>query len=82
MLKSTNYWATPLIFAFLLTTTLQIRLAHDNKKGYSYAVSGPSLEEVLEADQKMRQYLKSLAPKKSAGPVPSATAPKPAPNKK
>jgi hypothetical protein len=81
-MKAIRSWAAPLIFAFLLTATLQIRLAHDNKKGYSYAISGPSLEEVLEADQKMRQYLKSQAPKKNAGPVSSTTAPKPAPNKK
>jgi hypothetical protein len=82
MLKPTNYGAAPILLAFLLTTTLQIRLNHDNKKGYSYAISGPSLEEVLEADQKMRQYLKSLAPKKSGGQAPSNSAPKPAPFKK
>jgi hypothetical protein len=82
MLKSTKYWSAPVIFAFLFTATLQIRLAHDNKKGYSYTISGPALEEVLEADQKMRQYLKSLAPKKSANPAPSISAPKPAQPKK
>jgi hypothetical protein len=81
-MKSTRFWTAPVILAFLLTTTLQIRLAHDNKKGYSYVISGPSLDEVLEADQKMKQYLKSLAPKKSAGPAPLTPAPKPAPNKK
>ena len=81
-MKLRNYWTAPVIFAFLLTATLQIRLAHDNKKGYSYTISGPSLEEVLEADQKIRQYLKSQAPKKSAPPAPATSAPKPAPLKK
>jgi hypothetical protein len=67
---------------FLLTTSLQIRLSHDNKKGYSYNISGPSLEEVVEADQKMKQYLKSQAPKKNAGLVTTPPAPKPAQQKK
>jgi hypothetical protein len=71
-----------IIFAFLLTATLQVRLTHDNKRGYGYQISGPSVEEVIETDQKMRQYLKSLAPKKNAGPAPSVAAPKPAPAKK
>lgn len=75
-------WITPVFFAFLITTTLQIRLAHDNKKGYSYNITGPDMEEVIEADQKMRQYLKSLTPKKNAGPAPSVATPKPAPPKK
>jgi hypothetical protein len=74
-------WITPVLFTFLLTTSLQIRLSHDNKKGYSYNISGPSLEEILEADQKMRQYLKGLAPNKKAGQAPSITTPKPAPLK-
>jgi hypothetical protein len=75
-------WITPFVFAFLLTTSLQIRLSHDNKKGYSYHISGPSLEEVVEADQKMRQYLKSQAPNKKTGPAPLVPAPKPASPKK
>lgn len=75
-------WIPSLILGFLLTTTLQVRLSHDNKKGYGYQISGPSVEEVIETDQKMRQYLKSLAPKKNAGPAPPITAPKPAQLKK
>ncbi len=75
-------WITPFVFAFLLTTGLQIRLSHDNKKGYSYNISGPSLEEVLEADQKMRQYIKSQAPNKKTGQTPPVTAPKPVSPKK
>ena len=71
-----------LTIVLVLTTALQIRLFHDNKKGYSYNISSPSVEEVIESDQKMRQYLKSLAPKKNAGPAPSASVPKPAPVKK
>jgi hypothetical protein len=70
MPKAGKFGVSLIIFSFLFTTTLQIRLSHDNKKGYSYNISGPSLEEVLEADQKMRQYLKSLTPKKSAGSPP------------
>jgi hypothetical protein len=65
-----------------LTTALQIRLFHDNKKGYSYNISGPTVEEIIESDQKMRQYLKSLAPKQKAGPAPSSSVPRPAPLKK
>ncbi|HMK66299.1 MAG TPA: hypothetical protein VK564_10925 [Thermodesulfobacteriota bacterium] len=67
MRKTGKFGVSLMVFSFLFTTTLQIRLSHDNKKGYSYNISGPSLEEVLEADQKMRQYLKSLAPRKSTG---------------
>jgi hypothetical protein len=62
----------------LLTATLQIRLSHDAKKGYSYVISGPELEEVIEADKKVRQYLKSQVPKKAAGPAPTAVGTKPA----
>jgi hypothetical protein len=68
--------------SFLLTASLQIRLTHDNKKGYSYTISGPSWEEVLEADQKIKQYIKTQAPKKNAGQVPIPPAPKPAQIKK
>jgi hypothetical protein len=70
------------LLTLLLTTALQIRLSHENKRGYSYNISGPSVEEVIETDQKMRQYLRSLAPKKNTGPAPSAAVPKPAPAKK
>jgi hypothetical protein len=74
--------STLLICTLLFTASLQVRLSHDNKKGYSYIISGPSLEEVLEADQKMKQYLKSQSPKKNAVLPPSAPAPKPVPQKK
>jgi hypothetical protein len=70
------------LLTLLLTTALQIRLSHDNKKGYSYNISGSSMEEVIESDQKMRQYLRTVAPKKNTGPAPSAAVPKPAPVKK
>ncbi|MBI4768318.1 MAG: hypothetical protein HY787_27595 [Deltaproteobacteria bacterium] len=71
-----------LIAILTLTTTLQIRLYHDNRKGYSYNITGPSVEEVIESDQKMRQYLRSLVPQKKAVPAPPVSAPKPAPIKK
>ena len=71
-----------ILITLVLTTALQIRLYHDNKKGYSYNITGSSLEEVIESDQKMRQYLKTLIPKKIAGPVPPASAPRPAPVRK
>ena len=67
---------------FVLATTLQIRLSHDNKRGYSYQITGPEMEEVIEADKKMRTYLRSQAPKKPAPPAPSPAAPKPAPTHK
>lgn len=70
------------LIALVLTTALQIRLSHDNKRGYSYNISGPSVEEVIESDQKMKQYLRSVAPKKNTGPAPSMAVPKPAPVKK
>lgn len=70
------------ILTFLMTTTLQIRLFHDNKKGYSYNITGPSADEVIESDQKMRQYLKGLVPPKKTVPAPAVSAPKPAPVKK
>jgi len=71
-----------ILITLVLTTALQIRLSHDNKRGYSYNISGPSVEEVIESDQNMRQYLRSLAPKKNTGPAPSVAVPKPAPAKK
>jgi hypothetical protein len=70
------------LIVLALTTALQIRLSYDNKRGYSYHISGQSVEEVTESDQKMRQYLRSLAPKKNTGPAPAASVPKPAPLKK
>jgi hypothetical protein len=71
-----------LLITLALTASLQIRLTHDNKKGYSYTISGPSWEEVLETDQKIKQYIKTQAPKKNAGQVPIPPAPKPAQIKK
>lgn len=65
-----------------VTVSLTIRLSHDNRKGYAYSISGASVEEIVEADQKMRQYLKSLAPKKATGPAPSSTAARPVPTKR
>ena len=76
-----NYFQLLTIF-LILTTALQIRLFHDNKKGYSYNITGSSIEEIIESDQKMRQYLKSLVPTKKAVPAPSVPVPKPAPGKK
>jgi hypothetical protein len=70
------------IVVLTLATALQIRLFHDNKKGYSYNISAASVEEIIESDQKMRQYLRGLAPKKKADVAPSVSAPKPAPVKK
>ena len=67
------------ILTLLATATLQIRLSHDSKKGYSYVISGPELEEVIEADKKVRQYLKSQVPKKAASPVPASPGTRPAP---
>jgi hypothetical protein len=66
----------------VLATTLQIRLSHDTKRGYSYQIAGPEMEEVIEADQKIRTYIRSQAPKKPASPAPSPAAPKPAPARK
>ena len=73
--------STFILVTLVLTAALQIRLTHDNKKGYSYYISGPEVEEIIEADQKMRQYLKSQVPKKNAGPAPPTSVPKPAPKK-
>jgi hypothetical protein len=70
------------LIVIILTASLQIRLFHDNKKGYSYSITGPSVEEITEADQRMRQYLRSLAPKKNTGPAPSTAAPRPVPPKR
>ncbi len=61
----------------ILAAGLQIRLSHDNKKGYSYSITAATVEEVTAADQELRKYLRSVAPKKSTGPAPSAPAPRP-----
>jgi len=71
-----------LTITLALTTTLQIRLNHDDKRGYSYNITGPSVDEVIESDQKIRRYLNNLAPKKKTVPAPSASAPKTVPAKK
>ncbi|MFH0789703.1 MAG: hypothetical protein V2B13_19105 [Pseudomonadota bacterium] len=68
--------------SFVLTAGLQIRLSHDNKRGYSYNITGPSWEEVVETDQKLKKYIKSQAPKKNAGLVPVIPTPKPSQIKK
>lgn len=70
------------ICSFVLTASLQIRLSHDNKRGYSYNITGPSWEEVMETDQKIKQYIKSQTPKKNAGLVPVTPTPKPVQLKK
>jgi hypothetical protein len=67
------------ILTLLATATLQIRLSHDSKKGYSYVISGPESEEVIEADKKVRQYLRSQVPKKAPSPAPSPPGTRPAP---
>ena len=76
-----NFISILTLIILTLTTALQIRLFHDNKKGYSYNITGPSADEVIESDQKMRQYLKGLVPKKAV-PAPAVSAPKPSPVKK
>jgi hypothetical protein len=77
-----KYWTAPILFTLILTTSLQIRLSHDYKKGYSYQITGPSLEEILETDQKIKQYIRSQTPKKKTSPLPPFSAPKPVPLKK
>ena len=77
-----NNWIIPVFLSLFLSANLQIRLSHDNKKGYAYTISGPALEEVIETDQKMRQYLRSQSAPKKKGPGPSTSGPKPGTIKK
>lgn len=45
-------------FLLLLVATLTIKLSYDPKRGYSYTISGGSPEEVIEAELKLKNYIR------------------------
>lgn len=69
--------AAALVFA--LVAGLTVKLDYDPKKGYAYHVSGGSAEEVIDADMKMKEYLKKgKVPGRPVTPPPAATPANPA----
>lgn len=46
------------ILSFVLTAALSVKLSYDPKKGYSYTITGPSAEEVIDAEVKLKNYIR------------------------
>ncbi len=69
-----------LVFLIFWVAAFSVRLAHDQRKGYTYTITGADIQEVIEANQKMREYLRSLQPKAQVpkAQVPKAVLPAPA----
>ncbi len=51
-----RFWAFFVII--ILAQTLTVKLNYDPKKGYSYSVQGPSAEEVIDAEVKIKNYIR------------------------
>lgn len=47
-----------LIILTLIAATLTIKLSYDPKKGYSYIITGGSPEEVIDAELKIKNYIR------------------------
>jgi|GEM_PF-6678311 len=46
------------IFLIFLAATLTVKLSYDPKKGYSYTITGGSAEEVVDAELKIKNYIR------------------------
>jgi len=46
-----------LIF-FFATTSLTVKLNYDPKKGYTYTITGPNAEDVIDAEVKIKNYIR------------------------
>lgn len=51
------------IFRFIMITvflsaSLTIKFNYDPKKGYSYSITGPSAEDVIDAEVKIKNYIR------------------------
>lgn len=41
-----------------IASTITVKLSYDPKKGYSYTITGPSAEEVIDAEVKIKNYIR------------------------
>jgi len=49
----------PIILLLILaTTSLTVKLNYDPKKGYTYSITGPSAEDVIDAEVKIKNYIR------------------------
>ncbi len=46
------------LISLIFASTLTIKLNYDPKKGYSYIITGPSAEEVIDAEVKIKNYIR------------------------
>ncbi|GAB4435143.1 MAG: hypothetical protein OHK0040_06270 [bacterium] len=46
------------LFLILLAATLTVKLSYDPKRGYSYTITGGSPEEVIDAELKLKNYIR------------------------
>lgn len=47
-----------LLLIVILVASIAIKFNYDPKKGYSYTISGNSAEEVIDAEVKIKNYLR------------------------
>ncbi len=46
------------LLLIIIATTLTVKLNYDPKKGYSYTITGASAEEVIDAELKIKNYIR------------------------
>lgn len=56
-----------MLCVFVAVAALSVKLSYDPKRGYSYTISGGTPEEVIDAEIKMKNYIRK-------GKVPGAPA--------
>ncbi len=49
---------TFITITMLLAATLTVKLNYDPKRGYSYSITGASPEEVIDAELKVKNYIR------------------------
>ncbi len=47
-----------LLLLFYAATSLTVKLNYDPKKGYTYTITGPNAEEVIDAEVKIKNYIR------------------------
>ncbi|MCX7769734.1 MAG: hypothetical protein N2202_01470 [Proteobacteria bacterium] len=50
-----NYF---IMLTMLVSSAITIKLNYDPKKGYSYTITGPNAEEVIDAEIKIKNYIR------------------------
>jgi hypothetical protein len=56
--KKGAYMNKSLIMIMLAVAALSVKLSYDPKRGYSYTISGGTSEEVIDAEVKMKNYIR------------------------